>query len=62
MAAEKVTIEIYLGNAAMQTPQDVAQKLDQLADLFSGFGGLLFADARPILDRNGNTVGRWEVQ
>jgi hypothetical protein len=62
MAADKFTLEIHLGNEAMQTPQDVAEKLDQLADLFNGFGSLLFEGDRAILDRNGQTVGRWEVQ
>lgn len=60
MAAEKLTIEIRLGNEAMQTPQDVAAKLDQLSDLLNGFGRIAFPHGRKILDRNGNTVGHWE--
>lgn len=57
----KVLIEIELGNEAMQTPQDVAAKLDQLADLFNGFGPNLYPGGRGILDRNGNPVGQWMV-
>jgi hypothetical protein len=57
----KLLVEITLGNEAMHTPQDIAAKLDQLADLFNGFGEVLHPGERPIRDRNGNTVGRWAV-
>jgi hypothetical protein len=61
MAADRVTIELHLGSEAMKTPQDVAAKLDQLSDLFNGFGALLFPGGRVILDRKGNVVGKWEA-
>lgn len=57
----KLNVEIELGNDAMQTPQDIAAKLDQLSDLFNGFGSKLYLGGRSIEDRNGNKVGKWEV-
>lgn len=56
----KLTVEINLGNDAMRTGGDVAAKLDQLADLIGGWNPL-FEGHREILDRNGNTVGRWAL-
>lgn len=61
MAADKLTIEIKLGNDAMCTGEDVGAKLNQLADLFAGFGPNLRPGERAIMDLNGNTVGSWKV-
>lgn len=59
--ATKLTVEIDLGNDAMRSGQDVSAKLDQLADLFAGFGPNLWLGGRAIMDRDGNTVGSWEL-
>ena len=50
------TLRIEMGNAAMQTPGDVAESLRDVATLLY-FG----ADSRSgkILDYNGNVVGEW---
>ena len=61
----KFTLEIQLGNDAMQNGADVAELLRKVAariesnpfDSYNDdgeFGGVL-------KDRNGNTVGKWEV-
>lgn len=57
----KFTLEINLGNEAMQTGNDVAEALqgivDRLVDTYD-----LSADMRGKLrDSNGNTVGHWEI-
>jgi hypothetical protein len=64
----KFILEINLGNDAMQTPRDVAEVLDRAAytlrsdGCFTGdFPGTCDASARNIRDRNGNTVGHYEV-
>lgn len=55
------TLKINLGNAAMDTPADVARALDELAfDLKrNGFVGV--GECALIRDVNGNKVGMWEV-
>ena len=51
-------LEITLGNDAMQTPQDVADALQQLC-----FGPLSRgSDSAIIRDRNGNDVGRYYLE
>lgn len=68
--ADKFTLNIELGNAAMQTTYDVAQALRKLAEYVEGVGewgsdeagGLIWhLDAGSIRDENGNTVGGWEL-
>lgn len=56
----KFTLTIKLGNAAMQTGQDVAGALaDVVRDVihWEDLSGMM----RPIIDDNGNRVGEWEV-
>ena len=56
----KFTLEIELGNAAMQSPDDVAESLRQVSDLLKHnerFGTT--TDTARIFDDNGNTVGEW---
>jgi hypothetical protein len=55
MQAVKVTIE--LGNEAMQTRQDIADALREVAQQFLDDGRYTI----PIMDRNGNKVGQFEV-
>lgn len=62
------TLKIELGNDAMQTGEDVALALEQVAlNLTRRIGSLnLERDKREhnvpglIKDANGNTVGKWE--
>jgi len=65
--AAKFTVEIRLGNAAMQTGGDIAEALrtaaDQLEQTYEHddireWNGM----SRGVFDTNGNSVGRWEVR
>jgi hypothetical protein len=48
------TVKIKLGNAAMQTPEDVAQALAPVIQkLNNGW------DTGKVMDANGNAVGEW---
>ena len=51
------TLTIQLGNAAMETSDDVAEALRRVADKMerNGFDGR-------IVDLNGNTVGKYEAE
>lgn len=60
----KFIIEIELENDAMQDQHDVAEALRRTADrlnkyVSSSWGP--YALEGKILDRNGNSVGKWEV-
>ena len=61
----KFTLEIELGNDAMQTPFDVSIALAALGARFAArenWGAPTGqTDAGTLRDRNGNTVGRWQV-
>lgn len=58
----KFTLEIELGNAAMQTSWDVGQALRELGTKYqNGSDGPDIRDAGKVHDLNGNTVGKWEV-
>lgn len=62
----KFTLEINLGNEAMQTFENIE---DALHDVLNDVGGEFLSGRTPqegqvglpIRDRNGNTVGKWEV-
>jgi len=55
----KFTLEIELGNDAMQSAQDVFDAIEHYGDTnpepFEG------GESSIIRDINGNTVGRWDV-
>jgi hypothetical protein len=57
----KFTLTIKLGNEAMQTRQDIAGALEDLADHFRAF-----EDSKRvrgiIRDANGNSFGSWEIE
>lgn len=56
----KVTIEIDLGNEAMQTALDVSEAVAESLDV--GYDATLVAGMTGAMrDCNGNTVGRWAV-
>jgi DUF917 family protein len=50
------TLTIQLGNAAMQTGEDVAEALARVADSLQGG-----VQSGTIRDVNGNTVGSWDL-
>ena len=51
------TLRITLGNEAMQTPEDVAASLRDIANRLD-WG--MYRRSGEILDMNGNRVGEWE--
>jgi hypothetical protein len=53
---ERFTLTVELGNAAMSTPEDVADALREVADALEAG-----ASSGIVRDVNGNTVGRWEL-
>ena len=53
----KFTLTIELGNDAMQTPEDVAGALREVADDVERTS--MPQDGHRVRDYNGNTVGRW---
>jgi hypothetical protein len=58
----KFTLEIELGNDAMQTNDDIAKSLQTLAHRLSQMHrDPVDGDKWNIRDANGNTVGKWEV-
>ena len=63
MAVTQFTVNIELGNDAMQTPDDIARALHKIASYFDGETGATFPELGPvtgkILDLNGNTCGSW---
>jgi hypothetical protein len=52
-------LEIRLGNAAMQTAEDVAEALRRLADKVEAAD--IESDRGRVMDLNGNRVGDWEI-
>ena len=53
----KFTLRIKMGNDAMQTPEDVANRLLAVANRLN-YG--MDRQSGKILDYNGNKVGEWE--
>lgn len=63
----KFTLEIKLGNAAMQTGEDVAEALEETARKIRDTYGIDYVDEWAglgafIRDANGNRVGRWSIE
>ena len=59
----KFTLEIELGNEAMQTDEHIGRALSLLGRAFTeAQDGTDIRDAGKIKDINGNTVGKWEVK
>ena len=54
------TLEIKLGNEAMQTGADIAELLRRLAGLVEDYGPSNVA-AGNLRDVNGNSVGSWSL-
>lgn len=50
------TLRIEMGNAAMKTPEDVAESLRDVANRMDYCMG---SQSGEILDYNGNVVGEW---
>lgn len=57
----KFTLEIELGNDAMQTDEDVARALHRLGSWFQENSTMFEQRTGFVLDDNGNDVGRWQV-
>jgi len=58
----KFTIEISLGNDAMQSGPDVAKALRKVADFIEAYeSAATLVGGGPIRDDNGNRVGKWGV-
>ena len=57
----KFTLEIELGNDAMQTGLDVAQALDEVCAGINTDGPWKVGESDTICDANGNVVGKWTV-
>ena len=57
----KFTLTIELGNDAMQDGGDVARALLKLAQRLEG-NDFRRVDGGGIMDLNGNSVGKWEVE
>jgi len=56
-------LKIELGNDAMQTPRDVAFVLKKLASKLDNMGDdFALVDGGKIMDANGNSVGKWDVE
>lgn len=53
----KFTLEITLGNEAMQTPEDIADALRKAANLLEAGNG-----TGNIYDLNGNSVGSYAIE
>ena len=56
------TLTISLGNAAMQSREDVAAALAQLAARLSDDGDFQNGDQGNLRDANGNRVGAWKCE
>ena len=61
----KFTLEIELGNEAMQRYPEIAKAIQSSLltyhDAVSLSGAVMAEDSGTVRDENGNTVGRWEV-
>lgn len=59
----RFTLEIRLGNDAMQTPSDVARALSDISHQLEAESSWDDAEAikKRLTDINGNTVGWWEL-
>lgn len=56
-------LEIELGNDAMQSGEDLARALKQVAKYLAfNTCKLTQADGKKIMDANGNSVGQWSVE
>lgn len=55
----KFTLDINLGNAAMDTPAAVAELLREAADKLDNLSARQREATGRLRDGNGNTVGKW---
>jgi hypothetical protein len=59
---DEFRLMIELGNAAMQTPDQVADALRRVAAKLSDRGDFDGDESGTFRDYNGNTVGKWSVK
>jgi len=58
----RFTLDITLGNEAMQTAEDIATALAKLGEQLATFDESNWPGTEGIIrDENGNTVGTWQV-
>lgn len=58
----KFTLEITLGNEAMQSADDVLDAFKESVErLWEPGADLMQGDSGRLMDENGNTVGSWRV-
>jgi hypothetical protein len=55
---DSFTLELELGNEAMQSPEDIADALRRVAQMIENSHGA----EGSIMDNNGNTVGKFETR
>lgn len=58
---DEFVLNIELGGAAMQTPDQVALALREVADKLANRGDFEPGETGRFRDGNGNTVGDWKV-
>lgn len=54
-----ITLTINLGNDAMQSPQNVAEALNRVAERMWHKSQFFTDEGGTVLDVNGNAVGAW---
>lgn len=62
MALTKFVLSVDLGNAAMQTKDDVADALMAVAKRIRREGSDQRADKHSVTDLNGNSCGQWSFE
>ena len=57
------TLNLRLGNDAMQTPEDIAEALRRAAGWLEDYGhdNVENGGSQTLIDQNGNHVGSWVV-
>ena len=60
---DNFTLNLRLGNDAMQTPEDIAEALRRAAGWLEDYGhdDIENGGSQTLIDQNGNRVGSWVV-
>ena len=58
------TVELELGNEAMESANDIATALRAIADQVEQHNSQVLRPmhSRSVMDSNGNTIGSWNIQ
>lgn len=57
----KLVLHIEFGNDAMKTYNDAAKSLEQTAKKLRDYARVTAGEGGRIMDKNGNSVGRWDI-